>query len=70
MAVDRDCGEITLVCDSLGVRYKRTYDSDDFDRLIADAKEDGWAVVLEGRIWRHYSPGVDRSGMALDFDVE
>lgn len=54
--IEREYGEMTIVCDSTGTRYRRSYEHDDFDRMIADAKSDGWLIKLERGNWRHYSP--------------
>lgn len=48
--------EMQLVCDSTSTRYRRTYDRDEFFTMLADAKDDGWRVVLERGQWRHYAP--------------
>lgn len=54
--IERDSRELQLVCDATSERYPRTYDRDDFERMIADARSDGWIVRIERGEWRHYSP--------------
>tara|TARA_R100000049_G_C1902140_1_gene51845 strand:+ start:416 stop:628 length:213 start_codon:yes stop_codon:yes gene_type:complete len=70
MAIERDLYENTVVCDTTGERYKRTYDIDDFDRMIADIKDDGWKVVLERGRWRHYSPEAQRDEFEAFDDID
>lgn len=54
--IDRSNSELELVCDATGERYPRTYDFDEFHKMLADAKEDGWLVMIQRGEWRHYSP--------------
>jgi hypothetical protein len=54
--IDRSNSELELVCDSTGERYPRTYEPDEFHKMLADAKEDGWVVMLRGGEWRHLCP--------------
>lgn len=71
MAIERDGPEMQIVCDATGERYPQSYDRDDFYRMVADAKADGWRVVLEKGEWRHYRPmtgDVEFDPLELDED--
>jgi len=54
--IDRSNSELELVCDATGEHYSRTYDADEFYKMLADAKEDGWLVVIQRGEWRHFCP--------------
>lgn len=54
--IDRSNSELELVCDATGERYPRTYDFDEFHKMLADAKEDGWLVMIQRGEWRHFCP--------------
>lgn len=45
-------GEIELVCDSCGVEGP-SYDDDQFDRMISEAKGDGWSITRPEGTWQH-----------------
>ena len=70
--IDREGSEMQMVCDATGTRHPKTYDREDFDIMIADAREDGWPIKIEKGEWRHYCPA-SRSAAAefeelLDID--
>ena len=65
MSIDRYAGRMELACDDCGngvlrrlgpdgKRTGRTYGSDEFEIMIADAKEAGWSITREDSVWRHY----------------
>ena len=54
--IDHSGHEIELVCDATGERYARTYEHDEFHKMLADAKEDGWFVTIQKGEWRHFCP--------------
>jgi hypothetical protein len=54
--IEREAGQMQLVCDATSVRHPRSYDHDDFEVMIEDAKSDGWIVKIEKGDWKHYSP--------------
>jgi hypothetical protein len=64
--IDRDGAMMTLVCDTTGAHYRKTYHRDDFDMMLDDAKFDGWRIVKERGEWRHYSPQASRAENEFD----
>ncbi len=54
--IDHSNYELELICDATGERYPRTYDPDEFHKMLADAKEDGWLVTIQKGEWRHFCP--------------
>lgn len=64
--IDREYGETRLICDSCGDWQKKTYDRDEFRRMIDDAKEDGWLVRSGRGEWTHTCPKC--APVADDFD--
>lgn len=55
MAIEREAGLQHLVCDC-GSSQRRTYERDEFDVMIADAKGDGWIISRAGGEWQHTCP--------------
>lgn len=62
----RDRSEMNLVCDTCEADGK-TYDTDDFNRMIADAKEAGWRITIEKGEWTHKCPAC--AGVKGDFEA-
>lgn len=51
--IDREYGETRLVCDGCGDWQEKTYDRDEFMRMLADAKDDGWSIRSGNGEWTH-----------------
>lgn len=57
MSVERDEGNVTLVCD--GAKCNETFDAPDpenFRAMIEAAKRKGWSVFPVGHDWLHMCP--------------
>lgn len=54
--IDREYGQQRIVCDECERQHTKLYDSDDFRRMIDDAKEDGWLVKSGRGEWVHTCP--------------
>lgn len=60
MSIEKHKGKIGLLCDECGNELKNPngsaawYDSEDFDVMIADAKDSGWKLFKNDRgVWEH-----------------
>lgn len=62
--IEREHRDQFIACDSCSA-YTEPYDHDDFNRMIADAKENGWRIRLRGGEWGHTCPNCQ--GAAEDF---
>lgn len=56
MSVERQHGELHLVCDDCGEPYDMTYGADDFAKMTADAKADGWKTFKRDGDWCNACP--------------
>lgn len=62
MSIERSKGKIGMNCDSCGDELKRNdtqvlHDKDDFDILIADARDEGWDITkTKSGVWEHTCP--------------
>ena len=57
-------GEMELVCDKCG-QESPSYDDAEFERMIADAKEDKWRVSRIDGHWNHECPACVSEDSAL-----
>ena len=66
--INRSRFEQQLVCDDCGDEGE-TFDNDDFRRMIANAKDDGWSIRLVRGEWTHTCRQcVESSKAGGDFD--
>lgn len=56
MTIERYRGQSQITCDDCGESQPRTYEADEFDVMVADAKRDGWRMQKEDGEWCHYCP--------------
>lgn len=59
MSIERQKGEITLICDDCGDDLGKSFDKDDFRGMIDHAKAEGWSVkkdTLDDSEWVHLCP--------------
>lgn len=64
--IERNSFGQCLVCDTCDEEGKE-YEHDDFHRMIADAKEEGWRMSISCGEWAHKCP--DCCGAKGDFDL-
>lgn len=50
----REFGKQSLICDRCDDELGSFFSTDEFETMIQHAKEDGWAIRMEGGFWRHY----------------
>jgi hypothetical protein len=50
-----------VTCDGCPAAYPNTYDADDFDIMIDDAKTAGWHITRRGGKWLHFCQGCARN---------
>lgn len=62
--IDRNFGQ-RLICDTCDAEGEE-HDHDDFHRMIADAKEEGWRITISRGEWTHKCP--DCCGAKGDFE--
>lgn len=62
--IDREYGEMRLVCDECGDWRQDTYEQHEFHQMIRDAREDGWTVRSGRGEWIHNCPKC-----SMEFDV-
>lgn len=58
--IERHAGRQQLVCDC-GFAQRRSYEADEFDVMIADAKAEGWAIQKVAGDWTHTCPACAES---------
>ena len=52
--IERQAGQVELMCDECTDSFGGTYDADDFLIMIADARAMGWRVQKTGKDeWQH-----------------
>lgn len=54
--IERHAGRMQIVCDC-GIAQHRTYQADEFDVMIADAKSEGFVFAKVAGEWEHTCPG-------------
>ena len=55
MTIERHAGRQQLVCDC-GFAQPKTYERDEFDAMLLDAREAGWTVGKIAGAWTHACP--------------
>ena len=64
--IDRQHGALTLSCDECGEVYPGCpYGGDDFDKMMADAKADGWKNFRRGEKWANACAGCSEEFAAV-----
>ena len=53
--IEQHSGQQQLVCDC-GFSQRLSYAGDEFDVMIADAKDDGWKIQKVSGEWTHTCP--------------
>lgn len=62
MSIERDGDQIEIACDDCPAGLGKTYERDEFDVMVEDAKALGWRISrVDGR-WRHRCPKCSRDG--------
>lgn len=56
MTVEHHAGRIQLVCDACDTAQPTSYERDEWDVMIADAKAAGWSVARVAGEWTHACP--------------
>lgn len=56
MTIIRERGRQHIACDSCPAAQPRTYGIDDFDIMLADAREEGWKATRSAGEWQHTCP--------------
>ena len=56
MSVEHHAGRRQLVCNGCDVAHPKTYERDEFDVMIADAKAAGWTIARVAGEWTHSCP--------------
>lgn len=55
--IERQAGQVEMICDECLDPFGGAYDADDFTILIADARAMGWKVQKTGKgEWQHTCP--------------
>ena len=68
MGIIRETGQMQLDCDKCGAEHPEVFPNDDFDEMIARAKEHGWRIVRDTGGWKHYCP--KHQGAGAEFGVK
>ncbi|MCB1476591.1 MAG: hypothetical protein H6883_07030 [Rhodobiaceae bacterium] len=55
MSIERHAGMMQLVCDC-GATQPETYEHEDFDVMVADARDAGWKISKMAGEWEHTCP--------------
>lgn len=55
MSIEKHAGLQQLVCDC-GISQPRSYQSDEFDVMVADARAAGWSIQRVAGEWTHTCP--------------
>lgn len=53
--IERHAGQQQLVC-ACGFAQRRSYERDEFDVMIADARAEGWSITKSAGEWQHDCP--------------
>lgn len=54
--IERDGDQMEIACDECPAGLGRSYESDEFDIMVDDAKRARWRIYREGNAWRHRCP--------------
>lgn len=56
MSVEHHAGRQQLVCNGCDTAHGKTYERDEFDVMLADAKAAGWTFAKVAGAWQHTCP--------------
>lgn len=54
--IEHHAGRQQLVCNGCDFAHPKTYERDEFDVMIADARAAGWAIQKVAGAWQHTCP--------------
>lgn len=53
---DRLSGTFELVCDEVGCGHTELFKTNDWHKMLAEAKELGWEIKKSSEVWEHFCP--------------
>lgn len=56
MSIEKYGYKREVTCDGCGHGFGKSFDADDFDVMIDEAKKAGWKIRKEDEGWAHYCP--------------
>lgn len=63
--INKLAGQIQMVCDTCQ-NETPDFDEDEFDRMVAAAKADGWVITRPDGCWEHTCSDCVKDGSALE----
>lgn len=51
--IERHSGKVQILCGECGYAQHRTYEPDEFDVMVSDARDEGFVITKVAGEWQH-----------------